>query len=508
MDSYNRGYHAGLGSGIDGLGSASDGTVKIGNATLSYNLADANMDAAGAAANFYAVAYQWGSQTVIAYRGTDAILQDAWTGWAVGAGAAIDGPAYAPGSQAGLAIDFYTSVTGEGVFDGAATNVILTGHSLGGGLAGYIGALTGTSATIFDNMPYSAAAFVTWLAHAAYQTGIAVEDMLDGNGNLLPEYAPPSSSGITSFNVDGEILEAVRMLEPNAAALTFGMLGVAAGAYASIAPSYEHRTEFAAPGTGYLDALNLHGQGFQITLMFASEEEAALRLSSAWRTSGMSESLIKSLFKDGIGRSIGLKTATGDDPGTGIAVESGQMQSMIAYSALDEGHLLFGDAAIRVLFNDLTDVGIAKNSGSFASLSSSNVRDSLADILVGYAGLLAKNKVIHDDGRVQNSLDGVVQYDGSTVTVSLDRDAKWLHLANIAGVNELATSLIVDSTYNLGDNSLQAYLSTVLLPSIDGNFANAVQIRLGKDGVDHNFTFEVNPLHPEAGVIFFRRGWR
>jgi hypothetical protein len=57
MDSYNRGYGAGLGSESDGLGSASDGSNKIGQATLSYNLEDAGIAQSAQAAGFYAVAY-------------------------------------------------------------------------------------------------------------------------------------------------------------------------------------------------------------------------------------------------------------------------------------------------------------------------------------------------------------------------------------------------------------------------------------------------------------------
>lgn len=209
MDSYNRGYAVGI-AGLGGIGST------IGSATLSFQ-SGVEANDPERTASFYAAAYDWNGTTVISYRVTDSAL-DAWTGWAVAAGVAADGPAYVPGSQAALAADFYTAVTNQGLYDGAASNVILTGHSQGGGLAGYISALTGTSATIFDNMPYSAAAFVTWLAHAAYETGIAIVDMLDGDGNLLPDYTPPSSLGITSVHVDGEILQAARALEPEAAA--------------------------------------------------------------------------------------------------------------------------------------------------------------------------------------------------------------------------------------------------------------------------------------------------
>lgn len=91
MDSYNRGYAAGIGSEADGLGSASDRTVKIGNATISGNLADYGLAAEAQAAGFYAVAYDWQGQTVISYRGTDNYdvtdpTNDVTNGWVLGGG--------------------------------------------------------------------------------------------------------------------------------------------------------------------------------------------------------------------------------------------------------------------------------------------------------------------------------------------------------------------------------------------------------------------------------------
>ena len=46
MDSYNRGYN----TGIAGLSEASDGSVQIGTATVSYNLEDAQLSNAAQAA--------------------------------------------------------------------------------------------------------------------------------------------------------------------------------------------------------------------------------------------------------------------------------------------------------------------------------------------------------------------------------------------------------------------------------------------------------------------------
>lgn len=133
MDSYNRGYDAGI-SGLSENGG-------IGNATITTTLSDVSetFEADAEAAGFYAVAYQWNGETVISYRGTDnpnplAEGSDFWNGWTLGAG-------FPQASQGGLSIDFFESVVGGGdanssAFDeGAGDGVIVTGHSLAGGLA-------------------------------------------------------------------------------------------------------------------------------------------------------------------------------------------------------------------------------------------------------------------------------------------------------------------------------------------------------------------------------------
>ena len=148
MDAYNRGYGAGLSdgrhveNGVDlGLGDAIG--TQIGTAEISSRVSsDPNGEAR--AAGFYAIAYTVNGvddiadgTTVISYRGTDnaslaaTSLQgasDILTGWISGAGQ--------PAGQSRLAFDFFTAVTEDDALDGEAGGVVLTGHSLGGGLAG------------------------------------------------------------------------------------------------------------------------------------------------------------------------------------------------------------------------------------------------------------------------------------------------------------------------------------------------------------------------------------
>jgi len=107
MDSYNRGYDAGImndgSNDPDGLGDASDGTAHIGSATVSYNLADAGIENTSESVGFYAIAYTLGAtvgegndtmasgQTIISYRGTDPTpagvsMIDATRSWPLGGG--------------------------------------------------------------------------------------------------------------------------------------------------------------------------------------------------------------------------------------------------------------------------------------------------------------------------------------------------------------------------------------------------------------------------------------
>lgn len=75
-------------------------------------------------ASFYAFAYNVDGTIVIAFRGTDAEL-DQTTGWPIGIGGVPE--------QAMLAAEFVRSVQASN----PGTEIILTGHSLGGALAGF-----------------------------------------------------------------------------------------------------------------------------------------------------------------------------------------------------------------------------------------------------------------------------------------------------------------------------------------------------------------------------------
>jgi Lipase (class 3) len=157
MDSYQRGYAPGI-SGVTGDG--------IGNATLltdsssqsNYGLTLASTSAVG----FFAQAYTWEGQTVISYRGTDfdvgrgtQFVRDFIFGWSTFTG-------LWKASQFPLAQQFFKAVTGSDFPVGnqaPVANIITTGHSLGGALAGLVAARGKTDSYLVDPIPYGATAW-------------------------------------------------------------------------------------------------------------------------------------------------------------------------------------------------------------------------------------------------------------------------------------------------------------------------------------------------------------
>jgi hypothetical protein len=157
MDSYNRGY----GFGITNLLTSG----KIGNYTIDKDssILLENGIRKDFTAGFYAIAYRNGTDTVISYRGTDTNTDsatqggsDARNGYGIALGATPDSVFNVATRQAELAAEFYQAVTGNTDAQ-RAEGTVLTGHSLGGGLAGYIGLTSGTRSVLFDHLPFESA---------------------------------------------------------------------------------------------------------------------------------------------------------------------------------------------------------------------------------------------------------------------------------------------------------------------------------------------------------------
>lgn len=200
MDAYNRGYNAGIKFGNDpGDYSIDTQGTQLGAATIIRNKGDADAQAS----NFYGVAYNYdtdgdgtGDQIIISYRGTDDPLGtitesffggDIWDGWTAGVG-------NDDAQQAELAIRFYQDVVEqvEPTFTDYTNNgVVLTGHSLGGGLAGYIGGIYANEAYAFDNMAFELAADNTYNS-----TNTELLNLVYPTGSYSPDFSKVEATSI------------------------------------------------------------------------------------------------------------------------------------------------------------------------------------------------------------------------------------------------------------------------------------------------------------------------
>lgn len=423
------------------FGLGSDGTM-LGEATI---VATENVPGS----SFVAVAYSWNGKTVLSFRGTDdpSLAGDITNGWALGTG--WDGT-----SQAGLAASFYVTMTGQSLFAPAASDVILTGHSLGGGLAGYLSALNGATAYGFDHMVFGPAAERTFASYL-YSLGITdpTEQDLASLGIMLPD-----ASKFTATHVEDEILVGVRsgdfsMLGATAAAAltpVLGQLGMGASwllsamgqaqsAYESNVVNGELSTFGWSQATGseFVTGFARHSQGLLVLLQFAQDEPVG----GQWISSGFAVPLLQALYKDGIANSAGI--IQGEAPSENISGKSNPadlMLTKIAYSVLDSGNRPFGDSAIRSLFNDAESIGNFLNNGSNPLFDSSGVADRMAL----FAALQAHHAVIGEQ-------TGFISHQGDVIGLDLTQDT-WTfgdHLHSLPGFARDFSTYLDDGELNL-----------------------------------------------------------
>lgn len=326
MDAYNRGYNAGVNVVGDQVGMA-----QLGRAT------NAQTEPEAVAASFFAQAYTWNGRTIISYRGTDVIPY--MTGPFFQASSWQDIAAWAtflnaPYSMAQheLAATFYQSVLAE-----AGGNPIeTTGHSLGGALAGFIAGTYGLSATMFDNINfiddvnnlYTAVTdgFPGNVEGELIVDGAALDHYFDGQTPTTPPTFP--GTRFDGYYITGEVADLARSSEESAllTGLNFGT------------------------GSG-LGNVALHSQALLVMGLFARDNGYLSEGENDWVA--IQNQLFPSLANGTIATSIGLMQGPSDNPdSTGVSEVASQMQTMIAYSAIDEGERPFGDTAIRAMFDD------------------------------------------------------------------------------------------------------------------------------------------------------------
>lgn len=145
---------------------------------------------------FAATAYVAGDTVVIAYRGTDNLLIDPLTGYPTAWGG------YAS-PQLQAAFEFYYAI--EAMAEYETMDIVLTGHSLGGGLAGAVGAVKGLGAHLFDHMPFEASVEAIYAAGTAeFPNAIeaAWAQFIYGEAPATP----PSYADVTATHVDADLL--------------------------------------------------------------------------------------------------------------------------------------------------------------------------------------------------------------------------------------------------------------------------------------------------------------
>lgn len=414
MDAYNRDYGAGLVLG---------GT-QIGTATLASNssvLVDAGGSRVDQPASFFAQAYTLADgRTVISYRGTDDPFTDVVNGYGIGAGQ----PTVAA-TQGQMAVEFYRSVL-EGA-DPRSANIAFTGHSLGGGLAGYVAALYGRQGVLFDQMPFQSAAEKAFALSVGYSDPVvgtiddpALRQAIYGND------APwaPSVAGISSHFI------------PAAGGLPWTNFLAAFRTDPALQNTarYELPPDTNLSWSWYNKVGERHDAALIVIRMFF---DGPGQPTGDWRY--IANEILSGLYVQDLAKAIGGLQFAGPGAQDDAALV---LRSAIAYSALDSGERPFGDSAIRAMFNDADELGRVYSGSPNRLLDDqliagvATVKQGLADIAVQYAGDLALQAASDAESKagVFELLDG-----GARLKADLDPQ-KWRATFNLgigAGSNNL-----------------------------------------------------------------------
>lgn len=449
MDAYNRGYDPKL--------SLTDATVnqgKIGFANIVGQ--DDSQDAQDV--SFYAIAYEIDDQLVISYRGTDApsgavgqswLNGDVFNGWVVGGGIISD--------QAIRAFRFYQLMSNYQISgqDYASANISLTGHSLGGGLAGLVGSIYGKSAVVFDNMPFESAAQVLYAQTSQFSS---IADAVYGTGNSPSAI---NASLISGYAVAGEVLESLRSIS-----------------------SFQPTVLSTHGPWDFVNPFQLHSQSLLTVLLYGETLP-----DSTWQNSA--EYFISKISDSDIANALGWTSADS----TGLAESGDKMSMALAYSALDissnpsDGVLVYGDTAIRSLFDDAGDLGsaIVRVSGDPTGVSAAfdeDTKDLIGSIITNYAGALAYEQIARFGTSGQpDRVDGILAFHDAKGSLSLNLKASYwefgggehgimskqnllTHLFDASGVN---TNIDVALVWYSGSSAIASDLIDTVTFDLNGS---------------------------------------
>ena len=267
-----------------------------------------------------------------------------------------------------------------------APTVTVTGHSRGGGLAGFVGELYGVQGTLFDNMTFNAA------VNAAYQQSSGI---LPNNGGRIPvntklkeliygDQAPfaPNPAGLSAFATTGELLSIILPAR-----------------FTQTPPVQYLDSNAGAPR----DPIDLHSMALLTLLIYAQVKQH-----TDWASIG--RPLYDALYNSNLSKAVkaGLDNAT--------------MRDILGYSAITSGYEPFGTTAIQSLFNDADTLGRIQKAGQFTGLLSSQLTGSarspvggLTEIDVQFATDQAASAADPSNGTPDPSLaNGAFKLIGST----------------------------------------------------------------------------------------------
>jgi Ca2+-binding RTX toxin-like protein len=417
MDAYHRGYDAAItGLNVSRTVNGVKIVEKIGNASI----LETELPTGSESAGFYAIAYSYNGVKTIAYRGTDfngIDPRDPIHGFPLGGGVY-------QADQAELAIKFYRAVVGTNAA-GVARNpynapIVTTGHSLGGGLAGYVASLYGKNAWLYDTMAYTLGAE---LANTAATGQAAIGDPFGLKADIYGQYAikPINTSGIRAAQIRDQFLDLPGFVGGT-------ILGLGTDTYDI------GEDNFIASDLNTLGVGKRHSQALLVSRIYADESITQNDWKNAYKP------LWKAYFNEEVAKALPSAMArTNLDTGSYL----GTMQSAIAYSAIKGGERPFGDTGIDAMFDDAGDLGKVIKPDNAAKIVKDHA-DDIANVFVQYAGGLALNKVT--GGVNSKAADGVLKLATDQSTLAIDfGDTLWTKIGahdTIVGRQEILDAVL------------------------------------------------------------------